>query len=59
MPLARIITRSPQATILASEYLRSQGYMVETVSPGEFRVTPAEFELNLEKCGPQEALARA
>jgi hypothetical protein len=59
MPLARIITRNPQSTILASDYLRSQGYMVETVSPGEFRVTPAELELNLEKCGPQEALARA
>jgi hypothetical protein len=59
MPLARIITRNSQSTIAASEYLRSRGYIVETVSPDDFRVTPAEFELNLEKCGPGEALARA
>ena len=59
MPLERIVTRSPQHAIAASAYLRSQGYTVETVSPGDIRVTPAEFELNLEKCGPAEALARA
>jgi hypothetical protein len=59
MPLARIITRNPQDTIDASEYLRSLGYTVETVSPGEFRVTPAEFEINLDKCPSEKALERA
>lgn len=58
MPLARIITRSPQDTVAAAEYLRSQGYTVETVSPEEFRVTPAELELDLNRCGPDEALSR-
>lgn len=59
MPLARIITRTPQHAVGASDYLRSLGYMVETVSPEEFRVTPAELELNLERCGPSEAVERA
>lgn len=59
MPLARIITRTPQNAVAASEYLRSQGYTVETVSPQEFRITPAELELNLERCSPAEAVERA
>ena len=59
MPLARIITRTPQDAVGASEYLRSLGYTVETVSPEEFRVTPAELELNLDRCGAAEAVERA
>ena len=59
MPLARIITRTPQDVFAVSEYLRSQGYSVETVSPGEFRVTPAELELNLGRRGPGKALEYA
>src|SRR5215470_12643521 len=58
MPLARIITRSPQDAVPASEYLRSLGYTVETVSPGDFRVTPAEIELDLGKCPPARVLER-
>ena len=46
MPLARIITRNPQDAFAVSEYLRSEGYTVETVSPAEFRITPAEIELD-------------
>jgi hypothetical protein len=59
MPLARIITRTPEDAIAASEYLLAQGYTVETVSPWEFHIAPAEIELNLEGCRPQEAVARA
>jgi len=59
MPLARIITRNPQDAFAVSEYLRSQGYTVETVSPEEFRVTPAELELNLGRRGSGRALEYA
>jgi len=59
MPLARIITRSPQDAFVVSEYLRSQGYTVETVSPNEFRITPAEIELDLGRWGIAQALERA
>src|SRR5919198_779517 len=57
MPVARIITGTPQRTTAVSEYLRSQGYTVETISPGELCVDPAELELNLEGCKPEEAVA--
>jgi hypothetical protein len=59
MPLARLITRTPEDATAASEYLLAQGYTVETVSPAEFHIAPAEIELNLEGCRPQEAVARA
>ncbi len=59
MPLARIVTRFPERTLAASEYLRSQGYTVEIVSPGDFRVTPAALEITLGKCTPKEAFQRA
>jgi len=59
MPLARIITRTPQDAVGASELLRSRGYTVETVSPDEFRITPAELELNLQHCGAAEGVERA
>ncbi|HYN16157.1 MAG TPA: hypothetical protein VES66_10275 [Terriglobales bacterium] len=59
MPLARIITRTPEDAEAVSDYLLSRGYTVETVSPEEFRITPAELELKLEKCRPGQALARA
>ncbi len=59
MPLARIITRTPEDAIAASEYLLSQGYTVETVSPGEFHISPTEIELNLDRCRPNEAVDRA
>jgi len=59
MPLARIITRNPQDAFAVSEYLRSEGYTVETVSPAEFRITPAELELDLSHCKKSAAVARA
>jgi len=59
MLVARIITRTPQDAVAACEYLCSQGYTVETVSPEEFRITPADLELRLERCSPTEALERA
>jgi len=59
MSLARIITRNPQGALAVSEYLRSEGYTVETVSPAEFRITPAELELDLSHCKKTEAVARA
>jgi len=59
MPLARIVTRFPESSLAASEYLRSRGYTVEIVDPGDFRVTPAVLELKLGRCTPDEALLRA
>jgi len=59
MPLARIITRRPQDLFPVCEYLRSEGYIVETISPAEFRITPAELELDLNGCGSNEAVDRA
>jgi len=59
MPLARIITRRPQDAFPVCEYLRSEGYIVETISPAEFRITPAELELDLNGCGRSEAVDRA
>jgi hypothetical protein len=59
MTLARIITRNPQDAFAVSEYLRSEGYTVETVSPAEFRITPAELELDLNRCKRGAAVARA
>ena len=59
MSLARIITRHPQDAFAVSEYLRSEGYTVETVSPEEFRITPAEVELDLNRCKKGEAVDRA
>jgi hypothetical protein len=56
MPLARIITRNPQDAVAVSDYLRSEGFTVETVSPAEFRITPAELELNLDRCRRGEAV---
>lgn len=59
MSLARIITRNPQDAFAVSEYLRAEGYTVETVSPSEFRITPAEIELDLSRCKKGESLDRA
>lgn len=41
MPLARIVTRFPEATLPASDCFCSRGYTVEIIDPGDFRVTPA------------------
>jgi len=59
MPLARIITGNAEGAFAVSEYLRSEGYTVETVSPAEFRITPAELELDLNRCRREEAMDRA
>jgi hypothetical protein len=59
MPLARIITGNAEEAFAVSEYLRSEGYTVETVSPAEFRITPAELELDLNRCRRTEAMDRA
>ncbi len=58
MPLARIVTSTPEQVASLSEYLRSRGYTVELVDPGTCRDAPADLELDLQGCGSAEAMSR-
>ena|SRR5690349_20783186 len=59
MPLARIITRALQESQELVAELRGRGYEVEIVSPSEICTSPADLELQVEDCTPEEALIRA
>jgi hypothetical protein len=59
MPVARIITRVPEESTQLVARLRARGYTVELVDPGDFRVTPADFEINLDRMKTPDALAAA
>lgn len=60
MPLARIITRLPQETAALAEYLRTQGYTVETVSSADdSSSTLADLEISAEQYPLAEAMAHA
>jgi hypothetical protein len=59
MPLARIITRALQESQELAAELRGRGYEVEIVSPSEICTSPADLELQVEDCTPEEALIRA
>lgn len=59
MPLARIITRALQESQELAAELRGRGYEVEIVSPSEVCASPADLELQVEDCSPEEALIRA
>src|SRR5258706_3172468 len=59
MPVARIITRVPEESTHLVARLRARGYTVELVDPGDFRVTPADFEINLDRMKTPDALAEA
>lgn len=58
MPLARIITDSVDESLELTMQLRSRGFQVETVSPGQVPTTPADLEVRLEECDSAEVLAR-
>jgi len=59
MPLARIITNSADDSLELSMQLRARGFVVETVSPDEVPETPADLEVLMEECAPEDVLIRA
>ncbi len=59
MPVARIITRTPQDAELIAGQLRARGYAVEIAAPGVPQRGSASLEINLDACDPEEALHRA
>src|SRR5215475_10835943 len=59
MPLARIITTSADDSLELSMQLRSRGYRVETVAPGQVSNGPADLEVCLEECAPEDVLTKA
>ncbi|HZE26210.1 MAG TPA: hypothetical protein VE083_02435 [Terriglobales bacterium] len=58
MPLARIITDSADDSLELTLQLRSRGFQVETVAPGEVPTTPADLEVRLEECNSEDVLTR-
>jgi len=59
MPLARIISRSPERTTRLAEFLTERGYQVETVGPDHLFISPSDLEFDVDKMSPEAALARA
>ncbi len=59
MPLARIVARQPSDAAALAEYLRTQGFEVETVEPGAAASAAADLEIDLERVPAEAALARA
>jgi hypothetical protein len=59
MAVARIYTRFPDEATELAERLRARGYTIELVDPGDFRVTPADIEIQLDRLKTEEAMAAA
>jgi len=59
MPLARIITTSVDDSLELSMQLRSRGFRVETVAPDQIPSAPADLEVCLEECAPEDVLTKA
>lgn len=59
MPLARIVTQTPQFASTLSEQLRTQGFSVEVVGPGESFQSSADLEIEFEVSNEQQALRKA
>lgn len=59
MPLARIITNSVDDSLELTMQLRARGFLVETVSPDQIPSTPADLEVRLEECSPEDVLSKA
>jgi hypothetical protein len=59
MPLARIITKSTDDSLELSMQLRSRGFRVETVDPDRIPSSPADLEVCLEECAPEDVLTKA
>ena len=58
MPLARIITTSADDSLELSMQLRSRGFRVETVAPDQIPSGPADLEVCLEECAPEDVLTK-
>jgi hypothetical protein len=58
MPLARIITEHAEEALELAIQLRSRGFDVETVAPGQVSEAPADLEIQLDACDAQEVVAR-
>jgi hypothetical protein len=59
MPLARIITESVDDSLELTMQLRARGFLVETVSPDQIPDAPADLEVRLEECSPEDVLSKA
>src|SRR5438067_13306697 len=59
MPIARILTRFSEDAAALSGQLQSLGYTVEIAAPDEPHNTPADLEINLERCPAGAAFSRA
>jgi len=59
MPLARIITDVADDCLELTMQLRARGFQVETVSPADVPGTPADLEVRLEECAPEDVVIHA
>ena len=59
MPLARIVTWLAEDTDALAKDLRARGFEVVTKSPDEISSEPADLEITVEECAPEEALTSA
>ena len=57
MPLARIITEVADDCLELTMQLRARGFQVETVPPGAIPSTPADLEVRLEECAPEDVVS--
>jgi hypothetical protein len=57
MPLARIITEVADDCLELTMQLRARGFQVETVPPGMIPSTPADLEVRLEECAPEDVVS--
>ena len=57
MPLARIITEVADDCLELTMQLRARGFQVETVAPGVVSSTPADLEVRLEECAPEDVVS--
>lgn len=59
MPLARIITRSPDDAYAIHQYLVDRGYRVEFADPSALNSEPTDLEIDVERCPVEEGLRLA
>ena len=59
MSLARILSRSPQASNLLARTLRARGFEIEAPTNGAHSTTPADVEFSVEECIVEDALEQA
>lgn len=59
MPSARIMTRAVEDALPLAQDLRTRGFVVQIVSPGQASTDPVDLEVTLEECEPEAALRQA